>query len=120
MPNKTDTEMYISGVTYQGSTWTNFAEDLFDLVDYKMREITCPDLWWWEHSVNKTENWVMSSDTVREELLLFYKDVKYDGTSLFDESTIGSVRTLVINTLQELSSDMTFNDVEIRTNKIWY
>lgn len=120
MPIKTNTEMYIKGITYHGSTWTNFAEDVFDLVDYKLREITNPDLWWWEHSVNKIEGWVLSSSSVREEILLIYKDLRYDGQSLFTETEIGNVRTLVINKMNELSDELSYTDVEIRTNKIWY
>ena len=120
MPYKQETEMYVKGIEYQGSTWTNFSEDIFDLVDLKLREITCPDLGWWEHSINKSENWTLSSELVSEELLLIYKDVKYDGQTLLEEEVINTVRNAVISKLGELSDDLTFTDVEIRTNKIWY
>jgi len=120
MATKTETEMYITGINYQGSTWTNFAEDLFELIDYKLREITCPDLSYWEHSVNKTENWVMSSSTARQELLSLFKNIVYDNSTLLTETQIGELRTKVINKLDELDSDITYSDVEARTNKIWY
>ena len=118
MPTRNEIEMYIRGVVYQGSTWTSFSEDIFELVDAKLSEIN--GLEWWEFSVNKTENWILSSESSREELLLIFKNIKYNSNDLFEEADVNFIRTTIINKLYELSDDLTFTDVEFRTNKIWY
>lgn len=108
-----DTQVYITGVLYQQDAYPSDPSSLFSLIDQAFRQIS--GLEYWELLINRSEC-RFSNSTTREQLLLFMKDVKYNGTSFLSDIQSSNMRTAIINKLNELS-DITYNDVEIRTTR---
>jgi anti-anti-sigma regulatory factor len=108
-----DTQVYITGVLYQQDAYPSDPSSLFSLIDQAFRQIS--GLEYWELLINRSEC-RFSNSTTREQLLLFMKDVKYNGTTFLSDIQSSNMRTAIINKLNELS-DITYNDVEIRTTR---
>jgi len=108
-----DTQIYVTGVLYQEDAYPIDPTSLFDLVDIAFREIS--GLGYWELLINRSES-RFSNTTTREQLLIFMKDVVYNGDRYLTNSQSSGLRTAIINKLDSLS-DITYADVEIRTSR---
>ena len=64
-------------------------------------------------SINRTEA-RFSGGTTREQLLVFLKDVRYNGQVYLSDSVSSTLRTNIINKLNTVM-DFTYTDVVIRT-----
>jgi hypothetical protein len=108
-----DTQVYATGVLYQETAYPDSPDALFKIVDEKLREIT--EVTYFVLAINRAEN-RFSNSTTREQLLIFMKDVQYNSNSYLSDSDSASLRTAVINKLDTIT-DLTYNDVEIRTTR---
>jgi hypothetical protein len=108
-----DTQVYVTGVLYQQSAYPSNIDLLVSLVDDAFRQIL--GLKYSELLVNRSEC-RFSNTTTREQLLLFLKDVSFNDVKFISDSQSTSMRTAIINKLNELS-DIEYDNVEIRTTR---
>ena len=111
--NIDDTQIYITGVLYQSEAFPSDPKILFNIVDEKFRELI--SLEYQFLSINRAEN-RFSSGTTREQLVIFMKDIKYNGSAYLSDTNSGLVRTALIGKLDTIN-DLTYTDVEIRTTR---
>lgn len=114
MPTVDDTQMYATGVLYQSSAFPNDSSILFGIVDEAFREIA--DLEFSFLSINRAEN-RFSGGTTREQLLIFMKDITYDGNTYLSDADSGTLRTALIGKLNGIT-DLTYTDVEVRSTRV--
>jgi hypothetical protein len=109
-----DTQIYITGVLYQSDAFPTDPKILFALIDGKLREITALEFQFL--SINRAEN-RFSNETTREQLLIFMKDIKYDGVVFLSDTNSSALRTAIVNKMND-TAELIFNDVEIRTTRL--
>jgi hypothetical protein len=109
-----DTQVYVTGFLYQEDAYPSDPSSLFSLIDEKFREIS--GLEFWELLINRSEC-RFSNTTTREQLLIFMKNVVYNGIIFLSDLQSDSLRTAIINKLDTVT-DITYTDVVIRTSKI--
>jgi len=109
-----DTQVYVTGVLYQQDAYPSDPSDMFKLIDGAFREIS--GLEFWILSINRSEC-RFANATTREQLLIFMKDVVYNSNAFLSDTQSSSLRTAIINKLDELS-DIQYSDVEIRTTRL--
>ena len=108
-----NTQVYITGVLYQGDAFPDDATPLFNVVDDAFREIDTLEYQYLD--INRSEC-RFSGGTTREQLLIFMKNVTYGGNSYLSDTESGNLRTAIVNALNGLS-DVTYSDVEVRTTR---
>ena len=113
MSSSDDTQIYITGVLYQENAFPDDSSILFGIVDGKFREISGLEFGFL--SINRAEN-RFSAGSTREQLLIFMKDVIYNSSIYLSDTDSGNLRTALINKLDAIT-DLTYNDVEIRSTR---
>ena len=81
MPIIDDTQVYVTGCLYKQDAYPDDPQELFDIVDEFLRQVT--DLSFWVLAINRSET-RFSGGTTREQLLIFLKDVIYNGKQYHD------------------------------------
>jgi len=109
-----DTQVYIKGVLYQQDAYPTDATDLFNLIDESFRQIS--GFKFNELLINRSEC-RFSNGTTREQLLIFFKDIMYTENSFLTDTQSTNLRNAIINKLDSLT-DISYNDVEIRTSRV--
>ena len=109
-----DTQVYVTGVLYQQDAYPSDPSVLFDITDEAFRQIT--GLEFWELLINRSEC-RFSNGSTREQLLIFMKDVIYNGNKYLTDAQSSNLRTAIIDKLDSMS-DITYSDVEIRTSRV--
>jgi len=113
MATTDDTQMYVTGVLYQSDAFPDSPDDVFDVVDKALREIDNLDFRYL--CINRTEA-RFSGGTTREQLLIFMKEITYNSNQYLSDSASGTLRTAIIGKLNGIT-DLTYNDVEIRSTR---
>lgn len=108
-----NTQVYITGITYNTQSFPDDPHVVFDVVYVKLCEIA--NLSFGSLYVNRAEN-RFSNGTVREQMLVFMKNVSYSGNAYLSDSQSSTVRTNIINKMNELT-EISYIDVEVRTTR---
>ena len=111
--NIDETQIYITEVLYQSDAFPTDPKILFKMIDEQFRQITALEYQFL--SINRSEN-RFSGGTTREQLLIFMKDIKYNGNAFLSDTNSASLRSDLISKLNSIS-DIAYNDVEIRTTR---
>ena len=109
-----DTQVYVTGVLYQEDAYPSDPSALFDFIDEAFRQIS--GLEFWELLINRSEC-RFSNSTTREQLLIFMKDVVYNGVKFLSDTQSSTLRTAIIDKLGSLD-ELSYSDVEIRTTRM--
>ena len=108
-----ETEIYITNFKYQGSSWFTNINAVFDYVDAVFRDISNFDFF--DLAISHIEI-IDANQNTSNEAILFVKRGKYNDNSYLSDSDSSTLRTAIINKLNS-ESDITFNDVEVRSQR---
>ena len=108
------TDMYVTGVLYNESAFPDSPNDLFSVVDAAFRTISILD--YVSLNINRSET-RFSNGTTREQLLIFMKDITYNGNTWLTLTDVTAFRNAIIAALNTVDS-LTYDDVEVRCTAI--
>mgnify|MGYP000858070760 CR=1 FL=1 len=111
--NDEETEVYVTGFEYQGSPWMTDIEATLYLLDDAMRDIVGLDFW--DLALNHSEA-IDANQQTRTAAILFMKRVTYNNIAYLSSADSSALRTAIITKLNSIS-DISFDDVEVRSSK---
>jgi len=106
-------DLYITGVLYNDSAYPDSSVPVFNELDEVFRLI--PGLSYSMFHVNRSECRFSDSST-REQLLIFLKDVKLNGSNFLSDADSTSLRNSLKTVLNNTQS-ITYTDIEMRTSR---
>jgi hypothetical protein len=109
-------QLYITGITINANSFTDDPQEFFRTIDGRLREVE--GFSWHELGINQSEI-INSSDDTSTQILVFFKQASFYGNQYLTAIESSALRTAIILKLNEISG-LTFNDVELRCNRVFY
>ena len=110
------TQIFITGILYNDEAFPSNPKELFNIIDEKIRN-GIPLLTFKNSCINRSEN-RFSNSNVREQLMYFIQYAKYNNNEFLSDIDSETLRSQLITVFNNIDN-VTYNDIEIRSSRIY-